>query len=620
MARIASKEYNFELFHKEESKEWHPKLNGSRKPSDCTPGSGYKAWWKCKKCNSDYQSPVFRRRSGSGCHYCSGVRINHTNCLSTTHPDLIKEWNYQKNVDLMPQNITRGSDKKAWWICKICGHEWNARIANRAVHSRGCPKCANQYIDDDNSLASLHPGLLKEWDYEKNVLSPNEVSEGSNKKVWWKCKNNHEWKTSINHRAIGRQKCSMCRGMVSEAQIRLYCELKTILPNLEMRQKVENFECDLLEREKNLAIEYDGSYWHKDFVDRDKEKNKILAAAGFKLIRFREPPLFKIEGDDIIAFNEAPVKKNDLDRLVNKLSELKFISVSKAEEYCKREDFIDNSSFRTYVSHLPSPLPENSLAFKFPDIAKDFHIQKNHPLTPLDYLPYSNQKVWWKCESNIKHEWQDTISHRTLEKRGCRFCTSQPKVAWEDYNLLIKHPKVSKEWDYEKNEMIPEKVLPGSAKKYWWKCEKGHKWEAMVSNRTKKEKPRGCPYCANKKVNKENCLETNYPLLATEWNYNLNNDLKPSDVVPGSNIKVWWKCSEGHEWEAVINSRAQGNGCRKCSNQNKECKEVTVKGIKYPSISKAIAAHSISKAKVKSRIARGWNIEEAFELTVRGGN
>ena len=105
MARIASKEYNFELFHKEESKEWHPELNRSKKPSDCTPGSGYTAWWKCKKCNSDYQSPVYSRRSGSGCPYCSGVRVNNTNCLSQPYSGKNGVHNSRDGLELQQKKV-----------------------------------------------------------------------------------------------------------------------------------------------------------------------------------------------------------------------------------------------------------------------------------------------------------------------------------------------------------------------------------------------------------------------------------------------------------------------------------------------------------------------------------
>jgi predicted nucleic acid-binding Zn-ribbon protein len=56
------------------------------------------------------------------------------------------------------------------------------------------------------------------------------------------------------------------------------------------------------------------------------------------------------------------------------------------------------------------------------------------------------------------------------------------------------------------------------------------------------------------------------PALAAEWHPTLNGDLTPADVLPGSNARVWWRCSScGYEWATQVNSRARrGSGCRKC--------------------------------------------------------
>ena len=54
-------------------------------------------------------------------------------------------------------------------------------------------------------LAEEHPELLDEWDFEKNknICSPYEVTSGSQKRVFWIGKCNHEWQTRISHRVNG---------------------------------------------------------------------------------------------------------------------------------------------------------------------------------------------------------------------------------------------------------------------------------------------------------------------------------------------------------------------------------------------------------------------------------
>jgi len=61
----------------------------------------------------------------------------------------------------------------------------------------GCPYCIGQRATPERSLASLFPNIAKEWHPTKNgKLTPKQVSPGSHKPVWWRCKKGHEWRTS----------------------------------------------------------------------------------------------------------------------------------------------------------------------------------------------------------------------------------------------------------------------------------------------------------------------------------------------------------------------------------------------------------------------------------------
>ena len=65
-------------------------------------------------------------------------------------------------------------------------------------------------------------------------------------------------------------------------------------------------------------------------------------------------------------------------------------------------------------------------------------------------------------------------------------------------NLLDQFPEIAKEWDYSKNDKLPEDYLPRSNKKVWWICPKGHSYNSVINNRTSGGAT--CPYCANKRV------------------------------------------------------------------------------------------------------------------------
>jgi hypothetical protein len=71
-----------------------------------------------------------------------------------------------------------------------------------------------------------------------------------------------------------------------------------------------------------------------------------------------------------------------------------------------------------------------------------------------------------------------------------------------------------------------------------------------------------------KKAEKGQSLADLNPELVKQWHPTKNKTLTPFDVLPGSQVKVWWKCPKGddHEWDAVIADRNKGIGCAVCSN------------------------------------------------------
>ena len=123
-------------------------------------------------------------------------------------------------------------------------------------------------------------------------------------------------------------------------------------------------------------------------------------------------------------------------------------------------------------------------------------------------------------------------------------------------DLWTTHPKLAAEIV----DGDPTAVSAGSQKRFLWKCDSGHRWEAPVSGRARGE---GCPVCAGRVVAVgHNDLATTHPDLAKQasgWD--------PATVTAGSNKKVPWRCERGHEWEAMVNARSRGSGCPYCIGQ-----------------------------------------------------
>ena len=178
---------------------------------DITKGSDKLSHWICLDCNSSFERKVEIRTRGQSCPYCTGRKVNHTNSLRKTHPDLIKYWNFNRNIDSTPDTVSKGMRKKVWWICYSCNSEYEQPIYKR-TSGRGCPYCAGHKINATNSFAKNRNDLMKEWHPTRNSnINPNELSCGSGVIAWWKCENNpnHVWNTSVNNRNLGTG-CPYC--------------------------------------------------------------------------------------------------------------------------------------------------------------------------------------------------------------------------------------------------------------------------------------------------------------------------------------------------------------------------------------------------------------------------
>ena len=131
--------------------------------------------------------------------------------LAGTHPDLAAEWS-KRNDPLKPTSFTRGSHHRAWWRCPS-GHEWQMAIKERTGQEQGCPFCSGRRVSASNSLSARRPDLCAHWDRKRNSLLPEQVSYGSHRKVWWKCRKQggHSYLMSVKSKVAG-QGCAVCSG------------------------------------------------------------------------------------------------------------------------------------------------------------------------------------------------------------------------------------------------------------------------------------------------------------------------------------------------------------------------------------------------------------------------
>ncbi len=365
--------------------------------------------------------------------------------------------------------------------------------------------------------------------------------------------------------------CPLCVSKSSRLEIRLLCELRRIFSDVKWRAKINGQECDLYVPEINCGIELDGRFWHLPRETQDTQKNKNLAASGLKVVRIREKGLPLIGHLD--TFYEQ--KERPLNVVKRLLEVLKPFTTSSAtlkamKAYAVNSRYLNNGEYRKILAILPSPLPEDSLATKFPILAREWS-ERNLPLTPDMFRPNSHKKVWWICPKGHQN-YQSTLAHRS-NGRGCPECARLERIkatqraAIRRSGSVADDAKLAPIWHPTRNyPLLPNELSRGSKVIVWWKCDVGHEWKLAVVEQTK----RGiCPDCTKM----QNSLAAVWPDLAKEWHPTKNLPLTPEKISKCNQKKVWWRCAKGHEWEAVVANRSPGRkdggtGCPHCAREN----------------------------------------------------
>lgn len=281
--------------HPNIASEWHPTKNGSILPSEFSAGSNKKFWWQ-DSFGHEWEASIDKRALYSrGCPFCSGNKVlQGYNDLKTTHSYLLKEIDPNLNSHIDISDISFGSNERIVWKCSL-GHNWKVSISSRVVYQTGCPTCSNKKISKGyNDLESLYPQLAKEWHPTKNgTLLPTEISVGSNKRIWWQCEKKHEWESTPCNRISNGYGCPRCSHLVSKAEnyISDLLRSKGLTVKQSDRKVLKGKELDIYLPEKNIAIEFNGIYWHCElYKDKNYHYDKWLECKqkGIQLIQIWE--------------------------------------------------------------------------------------------------------------------------------------------------------------------------------------------------------------------------------------------------------------------------------------------------------------------------------------------
>ena len=542
--------------------EWNYEKNGTLTPDQVKYSANIKVWWKCPN-GHEWEAYVFNRSKGHGCPYCSNSSaMAGYNDLATTNPELIKEWDYENNGDLMPSDVLAGSHKKVWWKCSK-GHSWKAEVKSRSEGQK-CPYCSNKRVlVGYNDLYTYcinnnREDLINEFDEAKNGFSMKDVTIGSAKILWWKCPKGHSYQAAAHRRIRTGSGCGICSH------------------NILMKN-----ENDLLTTNPEIAQEW-------DYDKNDCNPDEVMAGSNIKKYWFICPkghsyqatPLSRKKGSN------CPICSMETHTSFPEKAIFFYIKqyFDKAMENY-RSAFLGRKELDIFIPDLKVAIEYDGVAWHKDvdrDVKKDIVCQKHgiilirirengcadyqsdsikHYIPPYDMqqlkdsilfiFDFINQKFQLNIEADI-----DVVRDRIdiLNKMN---------LSEKENSIASCCPEIIQYWDYEKNGKItPEQISHASVKKAFFKCEAGHEWEAIVSNFASHP---WCPYCSGRRALPGfNDLFTTNPELIPFWSK--SNTIDPTKIKSGSNKKALWYCPDcGSEYEMIVRDKANGRGCPYCS-------------------------------------------------------
>ena len=382
-------------------------------------GSGKKINWKCKVCGNQWgQNIDIRVNLGTKCKLCSSKE----NLFVNTHPELLKEWDYDKNIGINPKILLNGSNVKVWWKCKKCGNSFQTDIYNRTTRNSKCGKCRVR-TKTMLPFLDIYPKLLKELDNKKNIdiSKIKKLTTGSNVVLWWKCKKGHSFQCQVYER-IQKNNCPYCRGLkVDETN-----SLQSLRPDLNkewdfgLNTSINPNEVPV---SSNLEVHWKcikGHKWVSSIVNRTKNKGTTCpVCSGRKSVNetsfgYLYPLLLKewdYENNEIDPFNirSGSQKKVSWKCIKGHSWETKLNTRVRLNVGCP-------FCYGRYTTL------ERSIGYLKPKFMDEWDEVKNEEFDPYKISSGSDIKVWWKCQNDINHYWKTSISNRN-NGSGCPYCS-----------------------------------------------------------------------------------------------------------------------------------------------------------------------------------------------------
>lgn len=141
----------------------------------------------------------------------------------------------------------------------------------------------------------------------------------------------------------------------------------------------------------------------------------MLAKSGWTVVRVREG-LSPIDEQNVVV----PLFSSEVTRAKATLEKLQSLGFKAADydAYLEIDQPWSSDAAATYIKRRRI---DESLAALYPEVAAQWHSERNGLLTPADVTPGSGHKAWWLCP-RCEHTWAAAIYNRARGGHGCPEC------------------------------------------------------------------------------------------------------------------------------------------------------------------------------------------------------
>lgn len=486
-----------------------------------------KLTWECSQGHA-WDAKPNNVSNGTWCPICSKGKVN-----DGKRRTIIDLKNYAiKMSGLCLSDELPTAVSKVEWQCNK-GHTWSATPQSVLGAKNWCPECGK--VRNEERIKSLRPAQLDEMkklaiEHGGECLSSEYLKQKS--PLLWRCANGHEWSANPDSIIQGGW-CPECSSRVGERICREFFEqlFGAPFPKTKPKWLISStgflLELDGYAESIGLAFEHHGSY-HYQVVPPFTPTAESLKKR--QEMDFLKQEICRKHGVKIIEIPEVPT--------MTKVLELKDLILRMCDQEKINVPFrgVDVNPIKAY-----QPIPAYQ---QLTELAGEI----NGKLISKEFINWSTPLTW---ECDVGHQWEASPASILYQKTWCPKCAGVVKKTIEEMReLAIK----------KGGECLSTQYL-GARVPLSWKCSEGHNWEAAPVNITSRKS--WCPYCDGQKSDRTNIAYMRK--VAVERGGDCL-----SIAYKNSKTKLLWRCSEGHEWEAIpLNVINKGSWCPTCGNMKK---------------------------------------------------